>query len=82
MIVMVNECVGCPPEMGCMGAACPNKNVERHVCDECGNEAEYALDDEELCKDCLREILDKAWNEIDIEEKAAMLEMELEKLDD
>lgn len=54
-----NECVGCPKELGCLGPACPNRNVTRYYCDNCGDECEpeelYVVDDEELCHDCLIE---------------------------
>ena len=33
-----DECVGCPKELGCMGNACPNRNVPHYDCDECGEE--------------------------------------------
>lgn len=40
----------------CLGDSCPNKNVERHYCDKCGNEEKlYIYDGYELCKDCLLE---------------------------
>lgn len=81
MIKYEDECVGCPPEMGCLGAACPNRNVERHVCDECGSEATCTLDGEELCDDCLNERLDNLWNEMRSEEKADLLEVILRWLD-
>lgn len=52
-----NECVGCPPEMGCLGSDCRYKNVHRYYCDKCGNEYEsselYVVDEEELCSDCI-----------------------------
>lgn len=49
-----NECVGCPPEMGCLGDSCPNRNVTRFYCDRCGEEETlYYYYDEELCADCL-----------------------------
>lgn len=56
-----NECVGCT-SMGlpCMGSACPNRNVTRYYCDECGEEAQlYIFDDEELCLDCIIERLEE-----------------------
>lgn len=54
MKVVENECVGCPPEMGCLGSSCPNRNVERFYCDDCGaEETLYDYDGEEICKDCL-----------------------------
>ena len=49
-----NECVGCPPEIGCLGNSCPNMNVVRFYCDKCGEENKlYHYDDEELCESCL-----------------------------
>lgn len=54
MRVYENECVGCPPEMGCMGSACPYRNVERFYCDECGDETTLRKTDYgELCESCL-----------------------------
>ena len=29
MIKYENECVGCPPERGCLGSSCPYMNVPR-----------------------------------------------------
>ena len=56
-----NECVGCPPEMGCLGNSCPNRNVKHLYCDECHADCEelYLYDKEELCEDCLLSIFDK-----------------------
>ena len=60
MIEYENECVGCPPEMGCMGSSCPNRNVPHYYCDECGDETSlYYYDDKELCIDCIKEKLEK-----------------------
>lgn len=54
MRIIENECVGCPPEMGCMGSACPYCNVERFYCDKCKEETTlhdyYGL---ELCENCI-----------------------------
>lgn len=53
-----DECVDCP--MGCIGDACPNKNVVRFYCDNCGEEEMlYIYDGEELCQECLLEKFDK-----------------------
>lgn len=49
-----DECVGCPPEIGCLGSSCPNRNVVRFYCDECKDEDTlYHYDGEELCRECL-----------------------------
>ena len=60
-------CVACPPEMGCLGRACPNRRpVATYVCDSCGEEGERSdlrmLGGEALCKDCF---LESAWENAD-----------------
>jgi len=56
MVEYENECVGCPPEIGCLGDACPNRSVPHYYCDECNSEMGevYDVDGEELCEDCLK----------------------------
>lgn len=50
----VNNCVGCPPERGCLGSACPKRRVLEISCDECGDDGEiFDYDGQELCRDCL-----------------------------
>ena len=57
-----NECVGCPPNMGCMGSACPYREVPHYFCDECEDDVDptelYKYDGGEYCKDCLLEIVE------------------------
>ena len=55
MIKYENECVGCPTELGCMGNACPNRNVRHLYCDKCGDDVErlYEYNGEKLCAECL-----------------------------
>lgn len=62
-----NECVGCPPEIGCLGKSCEYINVIRLYCDECEYEADilYRYDDEELCQDCLLGRFEIVSDEID-----------------
>ena len=63
MIEFINECVGCPPEIGCMGDSCPNRHVPVLVCDECKNEPDelylYDVDGKQLCEECLKEHFEK-----------------------
>ena len=56
-----DECVGCPTEMGCMGSACPNRNVPHLYCDRCKEEADtlYEYEGEQVCIDCILESLNK-----------------------
>lgn len=58
MRAYTNECVGCPPEMGCIGTACPYYSVERFYCDECKNEEKlYEFNGRELCINCIEKQL-------------------------
>lgn len=55
-----NRCVGCPPNLGCRGASCPNREVEVTICDQCGRETtddEYwhTQFGEDICPDCWSE---------------------------
>lgn len=54
-----DECVGCPAGVPCLGPSCPNRNVVRYYCDECGaEETLYEWDGQELCIECIKEQLD------------------------
>lgn len=56
-----NECVGCPPEMGCLSNRCPHMNVPHLYCDECMEEVEelYEFEGDELCIECIKDRLVK-----------------------
>lgn len=60
MTIKVDECVGCPPEMGCLGKHCPKKGY-KEVCDECreGDEQLYVFGGKVLCINCIEERLEK-----------------------
>ena len=58
MIRIENHCCDCEvPGYPCRGNACPNRHVEVHYCDQCGEEIDeiYEVDGEELCEECLKE---------------------------
>ena len=63
MRVFEDECVGCPPEMGCMGSSCPNRNVLHVFCDRCGEECElnelHEVGGEDVCEKCILEMYPK-----------------------
>lgn len=60
MIKIENECVGCPPDLGCIGNSCPYLHVYRFYCDKCNCEEElYWFEDEQLCIDCILEQLER-----------------------
>lgn len=52
-------CVGCPPERGCLGSSCPNRDVPIYYCDRCEDEDVelYEFDGKELCIECIKELL-------------------------
>lgn len=54
MVKFENECVGCPPEMGCLGSCCPYAEVRRLYCDKCKQEVPklYVVDGDQFCKEC------------------------------
>lgn len=53
-----NECIGCPPELGCLGSACRYSKVARYYCDKCGDETVlFEFEDKELCLFCISQIL-------------------------
>lgn len=60
MIVIEDECVGCPTGMGCMGSACPYQNVKHYICDKCDDEFDklYYYEGRELCLDCIEKLLE------------------------
>lgn len=57
---IVNECVDCG--LPCLGAYCPNRNIERHYCDECEEETDlYEYEGQELCINCIIGQLEKVY---------------------
>lgn len=59
MTVYQNECVDCG--LPCLGASCPNRNVERYYCDECGESIPLDLCNfggQDLCLDCYQKKFD------------------------
>ena len=58
MVVYRNECVDCG--LPCLGASCPNRNVERYYCDECGENADVnEICGMDLCDKCAEKYLDR-----------------------
>lgn len=60
MIVIENDCVGCPREMGCLGDSCPYMNVPHYYCDDCKDETDiYEHEDGQFCINCYKKRLEK-----------------------
>ena len=61
MLKIENQCCDCAaPGYPCRGSVCPNRRVEVHYCDKCGEEIPFdrihEIDDEEYCRECYEEI--------------------------
>ncbi len=53
-----SDCVDCG--LPCIGKSCPHYEVTRYYCDRCCEETElYRYDGEELCIECIKELLEK-----------------------
>lgn len=66
MVRIENHCCDCAvPGYPCLGPSCPNRRVEVHYCDKCGDELDKIHEDDgkEYCKYCYKEL-----NEIEAED--------------
>lgn len=66
MIKYEDECCDCAtPNYPCLGSACSNRHVAHYYCDKCDEEIDseelYYYDGLEICKDCLLELVPKAY---------------------
>ena len=52
MLRYENECVGCTPDLPCIGASCPNLNVPHYYCDDCGDEIDGEVYEDDGCEHC------------------------------
>lgn len=77
-----NQCVDCPPELGCMGGSCPYRDITVFYCDQCNSEgAEYIIDNEDFCEDCAEQYLQDTFDDLTISEKAKALDVDLSTID-
>jgi hypothetical protein len=57
-LVYEDHCCDCAvPGYPCRGSSCPNRRVEVHYCDVCGEQLDdiYEVDGDELCEECLKD---------------------------
>lgn len=75
MVRYESDCVGCVPDLPCVGPGCQYYGMRPHLyCDHCGESADYILDDEtHYCTDCLNNLMNEEWVELDVAEKAELL---------
>ena len=75
MITYEDQCVGCPPELGCIGDLCCYKNVPVYYCDKCNDYAQYILDGHEYCEDCFEAEVKAELDNYSMFEIAKLLDM-------
>lgn len=76
-----NNCVDCG--LPCLGNSCPYRNVKVFNCDICGSgRAKYRMCGNDYCKECMEEFLKDEFNELTIMEKAKVLDIEIQNIDD
>ena len=77
MIKYESECVSCG--LPCLGGGCPYYSVPVYYCDECGErDAEYTIDEQDLCEDCAKKYLIHEFENMDVSEMAELLDISLE----
>lgn len=73
-----NQCVECPPWMGCNESVCPYANVAIDYCDQCGVDgAKYRINGDDYCEDCANEYLQEVFDDLTTSEKADILNIDL-----
>ena len=81
MKVKDDLCVHCPAEMGCRDG-CPYINRYHYECDICGSDdAEYQIEYEDYCEDCADKYLNDIFNQYTVDEKARLLNVQVERLE-
>lgn len=83
MIRYEDERRGCAvPGYPCIGSSCVYKNVPHHYCDVCNTKnAPYHIYGCDYCKEHTEELLQDAFDELTISEKAKLLNIYLEEND-
>lgn len=73
--IVENNCVGCE-----VCYHCGRKEEENIICDRCGCDAYYSIDEDDYCENCFEDELNAQWNTLTDIEKAEALSITYEKL--
>ena len=76
MKVKENHCVDCG--LPCLGRSCPNREVVVIYCDNCGEYADYCLDNQDFCEECAKAYVNEIWDDLPMREKAKILDVTYE----
>lgn len=84
MIIYENHCCDCAvPGYPCIGDSCPFVNVPVYYCDFCDDiYAEFVINEGHYCRKCAEKCLEEEFRSLTILERAKILEIELESLEE
>ena len=75
-----SDCVGC--DLPCIGLSCRYYRVAVDSCDVCGNDdAKYNVDGTDYCEECLEQMINEEWEDLDLEQKAEYLDIGISDID-
>lgn len=75
-----SNCVDCG--LPCLNHSCPYYEVEVTYCDDCGDEADYEIDDGVYCENCAETVLQECFDDLSMQEKADCLNVYFKKIYD
>lgn len=73
-----SDCVDCG--LPCLGKSCPHWERVDYYCDSCNDYAEYEIDGEHYCESCAKDVLQEAFDDLMLSEKAEMLDIDLREI--
>lgn len=85
MVRYENHCCECAvPGYPCMGSSCPNVNVPVYYCDICNDDTHAMCDieGEHYCEKHAKDYLRHIFESLTVEEKAEVLDVLMESLED
>ena len=74
-ILYESSCVGCVPDLPCMGAGCGGYGSKPvYCCDFCDDPAVYHIDGSDFCEYCAKDYLINAFKDLTVKGMAELLE--------
>lgn len=79
MTKIESRCVDC--QLPCIGSDCKYYRVKVTCCDSCGEEANYNMDGEDCCEECVKEYLQEQFDNLSVSEKARLLNIHINEVE-
>ena len=75
---MENYCVGCKPDLPCLGPACPYHDpFPVYHCDECGSDDVVChIDGKDYCESCAKRLMIEEFSNLTLLEMAELLDLD------